>query len=60
MNNKKGVIYMARCKGCGHIINYIGYCSACEAGKIKKRNKNYKVLKDKVKYGLFGKKKKEK
>jgi hypothetical protein len=51
---------MARCKGCGHIINYDGYCSACEAKKIQNRNKNYKVLKDKVKYGLFGKKKKEK
>jgi len=49
-----------KCKGCGCLINYDGYCSACEAKKIQKRNKKYKVLKDKVKYGLLGKKKKEK
>ena len=51
---------MAQCKGCGSRIDYNGYCSACEAEKIKNRNNNYKVLKDKVKYGLFDKKKKEK
>jgi hypothetical protein len=37
-------------KGCGCLINYDGYCSQCEAEKIKNRNKKAKIptlIKDK-------------
>jgi hypothetical protein len=34
---------MAAYKGCGCRIDYNGYCSQCEAEKIKKRNKKAKI-----------------
>lgn len=38
--------------GCSNYVSVKGKCFLCESKAIKKRNKDYKVLQDKKKYGL--------